>query len=212
MKILVCDDHALFREGVRHVLAPLDSELVWVECRDGSEVSPLLEQQRDVDLVLLDLAMPGIGGLETLVRIRRSFPAVPVVIVSASEHAADAREALERGASGFISKTSSGPVLRAALQLVLAGGVYVPPDLVGGAAVPAPRAQASEIRRAAYGRLTARQLEVAQLMARGLTNQEIGRVLGIAEGTVKAHLAAIFQALDVDNRTEAAMVLRELES
>ncbi len=208
MKILVCDDHALFREGVLHALRELEQGVVLIEAADGAEAFSLAQAHADLDLVLLDLDMPGTDGWTGLVRLRDSCPTLPVVILSASEDADDARRAIAAGAAGYIPKSTRGPVLRAALSLVLAGGVYVPPQLLDGA-IKVPKPQNAKSRRRA-DRLTERQLDVLRLMARGLTNPEIGRVLGLSLGTVKAHVAAIFTELDVSNRTEAALAMREL--
>lgn len=211
MKILVCDDHALFREGVALALRELDASAKLLEASDGAEALRIAGANADLDLVLLDLQMPGVDGWTGLARLRRDFPTLPVVILSASEHPGDARRAIDAGAAGFVPKSTRGPVLRAALQLVLSGGIYLPLHLIGAdaTAAPGPPASAGQRRERAQG-LTERQLEVLRLMARGLTNTEIGNVLGVALGTVKAHVTAIFEALDVSNRTEAALVMREL--
>jgi len=199
MRILVCDDHALFREGLEGVLDRLDDE---VELRGVDDAEALLAEVRaaedDLDLVLLDIRLRGMHGFDALARLRRDHPSVPVVVVSASERPEDVRRALDGGAAGFIPKSTRGPVLVSALRLVLAGGVYVPPLLLDAA----PAAKAAE--------LTPRQVDVLRLLARGLTNREICGVLGIAEGTVKSHVMRIYELLSVTNRTEAAMRLREL--
>jgi DNA-binding NarL/FixJ family response regulator len=211
MKILICDDHALFREGLRLVLAQLEGNPELIEAADAKEALLGVEANEDLDLVLLDLNMPGSDGLTTLATLRKQFPTIPVVIVSASERPQDIRAALDGGASGFIPKSSRGPVLLSALQLVFSGGVYVPALALNAPEEPAsPGRTPSPSRRKGDVPLTGRQLEVLNLMSRGLTNKEICGVLGIAEGTVKAHIAAIFEALDVTNRTEAAMAMREL--
>ncbi|MDJ0866728.1 MAG: response regulator transcription factor [Myxococcota bacterium] len=199
MRILLCDDHALFRDGLELVLEQLgepveltgvgDAEAALAEVRAGED---------DLDLVLLDLGLPGMDGFAALERLRRDHPAVPVVMLSASERARDVKRALDAGAAGFIPKSTRGSVLLSALRLVLSGGVYVPPLMLDAAeAAPAPD-------------LTPRQVEVLRLMARGLTNKEISGVLGIAAGTVKTHIVRIYEVLDVSNRTEAAMRMREL--
>ena len=212
MKVLVCDDHAVFRVGLSMVLRGIDETAALIEAEDGAEALRLVAAHPDLDLVLLDLQMPGLDGRSGLRRLRAEHPEIPVVIVSASEEGAGMREALEAGASGYIPKGVPEAEMRAALQLVIAGGVYVPRGALA-AAPPAPAPDASarqERRRARVAGLTPRQREVLQLMLRGLTNREICGVLSIAEGTVKAHVAAILEALDVSNRTEAAMVARDL--
>ena len=201
MKILVCDDHALFREGLELVLAQLDAA-VQLESVESAELALARVAADDtLELVLLDLQLPGMGGFAALDVLRRDHPSVPVVVLSASESPADVRAALERGASGFIPKSTRGSVLLSALRLVLAGGIYVPPLMMDAVAAVAPVRTTS---------LTGRQVEVLRLLARGLTNREIADVLHIAEGTVKTHVMHVYETLDVTNRTEAAMRMREL--
>jgi DNA-binding NarL/FixJ family response regulator len=199
MRLLICDDHALFREGLELVLEQLGpAELTSV----GDAESALARVREDdgIDLVLLDLRLPGMSGFEALDALRREHPDVPVVVLSASESVADVRAVLARGASGFIPKSARGSVLLAALRRVLAGHVYVPEVLAdAGDGVPV----ASRV-------LTGRQIEVLRLLARGLTNREIAEVLRISEETAKTHVKHIYEALDVSNRTEAAMRMREL--
>ena len=211
MKILVCDDHALFRAGLLHVLGELDPEVRLLEAGSGDEVLAAAREHPDLDLVLLDLDLGGVSGLDLLVELRSHDASLPVVMVSASEDPASMRAAIDGGAAGFVPKSSRGGVLLGALRLVLGGGVYIPPEMLRAPArvAEAPEAQPRR-RRRRTGPLTARQEEVLELLARGLTNREICGVLGIAEGTVKAPLASIFEALDVTNRTEAAFALQEL--
>lgn len=210
MKILLCDDHALFRAGLRHVLRDLAEGTELREAPNADAALRLLQQDSELDLVLLDLDLPGVSGMSALRALRQRFPTLPVVIVSASERAEDVREALAAGAAGFIPKASTSPVLLGALRLVLSGGVYVPPLVLGAAEAPPADPAPHVRRRERAGQLTPRQLEILRLLAKGLTNREICGVLGIAEGTVKAHLAALFEALDVTNRTEAVGLMREL--
>jgi DNA-binding NarL/FixJ family response regulator len=211
MKILICDDHALFRAGLRLVLSELDESTELLDASSAEVTLRIADTEPDLDLVLLDLGMPGMDGLAALGVLRERFPALPVVIVSASERDADVRAALDRGAAGFIPKSSSARVLLAALRLVLSGGVYVPPLVLATSTAAAPAAAAvTDRRRERAAALTPRQLEVLDLMAKGRTNREICESLGIAEGTTKAHVATILEALDVANRTEAAAVMREL--
>jgi DNA-binding NarL/FixJ family response regulator len=209
VRILVCDDHAIFRAGLRAVLGELSADADLLEASDVPKAFALLKEHPDTELVLLDLHMPGTDGRTGLRQLRSAQPALPVVIVSASDDPAEMRRVLDDGASGFIPKAANSSELLAALRLVLAGGVYVP-----RAALAAPAAASGSARRDRRQQradsLSARQVEVLSLMARGLTNREICDVLGIAEGTVKAHIAAIFETLEVTNRTEAAVAAREL--
>jgi DNA-binding NarL/FixJ family response regulator len=206
MKILTCDDHDLFREGLRGVVSQLEGAPELLEAGDAEEALRVVEAHEDVGLVLLDLGLPGASGLSLLRTLRKRFPFVAVMVVSASEEPADIRAALDAGATGFVPKTSKRTVLLRAIELVLAGGVYVPPAML----------RAGEGREDACARrervelLTPRQRDVLRLMQRGLTNKEIGDVLGISAATVKVHVAAILETLDVSNRTEAAMAMAEL--
>ncbi len=197
VRILSCEDHDLFREGLRHVLAGLPGGPELVEARSAAEARRALAHDPEIGLVLLDLALPDAQGLDLLAELRRDFPLTGVAIVSASERPEDVRAALDAGAVGYIPKSSEREVLLGALSVVLAGGVYMPAPLLDAA------------RPATLPGLTARQQEVAALLARGLTNKEIAGVLGIGAGTVKTHVAAILRELDVTNRTEAVMALFE---
>jgi DNA-binding NarL/FixJ family response regulator len=209
LRILVCDDHAVFRAGLRAVLGELSGDAELLEASDVAQALALAGAHDDLELALLDLHMPGTDGRTGLRQLRSAHPTLPVVIVSAADDPLEMRRALDEGAAGFVPKSSRSEELVAALRLVLAGGVYVP-----RAALEAPAADASgerrQRRRERAGTLTARQIEVLSLMARGLTNREICGVLKIAEGTVKTHIAAIFETLEVTNRTEAAVAAREL--
>lgn len=203
----------MFRAGLRLVLQAIDEDVELHEAADAAEALRVADAHPDLDLVLLDLAMPGIDGRTGLRRLREAHPAIPVVIVSADEDGVQMREAIEAGASGYVPKGLPEAAMRAALQLVLAGGVYVPRGALS-APPPAPADDTEKRRkrrRARVAGLTPRQREVLQLMVRGLTNREICGVLAIAEGTVKSHVAAILDALDVGNRTEAALVAREID-
>jgi DNA-binding NarL/FixJ family response regulator len=213
LRILVCDDHSLVREGLRHALRGLDPQVEVLEATDADAALRTATAHEDLDLVLLDLRLPGMDGLAALARLRELAPTVPVVMLSASEEIHDVRAALEAGASGFVPKSSASPVLLGALRLVLAGGVYLPPLLLepeGAAPVEEGRPPPRRMDRPRGRRLTARQRQVLELVARGLTNREIAHALSIAEATVKTHLAMLFETLDVTNRTEAASVLHQL--
>ena len=201
MRILLCDDHALFREGLELVLSQLGDDVELIGVEDAETALARVAADDDLDLVLLDLQLPGMSGLQALARLRALHPDVPVLIVAASERPEDVRAALDCGAAGFIPKSTRGGVLLAALRLVLSGEVYVPPMLMASVAGLPERPTAA---------LTPRQVEVLRLLAHGLTNKQICRELGIAEGTVKTHVMRIYEVLGVSNRTEAARRMREL--
>jgi DNA-binding NarL/FixJ family response regulator len=208
LRILSCDDHDLFREGLRQALVGLEGRPELLEARSAEEAYRVAAEHEDLALVLLDLGLPDADGFTVLRTLRARHPLVAVVVVSASDSPLEMRAALDAGAVGFIPKSSPRAVLLQALRLVLAGGTYVPPAALE--ADTGAHAKESERRRESLAGLTPRQREVLELMAKGLTNREIGHVLGIAALTVKVHVAAILQALEVTNRTEAVMAMAEL--
>lgn len=210
MKILVADDHILFREGLRYVLARLsDDKAEILEARDGAEALDLVGVHPDLDLILLDLAMPGMDGFAGLRALRARVPSVPVVILSGSEEPIDIRWALDGGAMGFIPKSSTSEIMLSALRLVLSGGVYLPPAFLQG-----PRPGHGSVGRATPTlqslSLTPRQHDVLRLLGQGKSNKEIARTLALAEGTVKLHVSAILKALDAGNRTQAVVAAARL--
>lgn len=206
MKILLADDHPLFREGVKHVLMLLGKDVSIVDAHDYPSLFAEVASHPDLDLVLADLYMPGMGGHEGVAEFRNQFPDTPLVIMTASESHADARRVLAAGALGYVPKSSPSQVMLDALIRVLDGGIYVPPFFEGDAQ---PDDLLSLMPLSDQGiRLTTRQLEVFRLLLQGKPNKIIARELELTEGTVKIHVAAIFRALGVTNRTEAAIAAR----
>ena len=199
MKFLLIDDHPLFRQGLKGIAQRLDGAAVVLESASYGQAQALLDD--DLDLVLLDLRLPDMDGLEALAAIRAGFPALPVVIVSASENKQDIMAALRLGALGFVSKASSAEVLENALRLVLAGDVYLSSGLMlsaDGTGADWPR----NLEGATRG-LTDRQAQVMRLMAKGESNKQIARALNLSESTVKVHVTAILRALGVTSRAQA---------
>jgi DNA-binding NarL/FixJ family response regulator len=206
MKILLADDHPLFREGVKPVLKKLDSEVDILEAVDFPSAFETAHGHRDLDLALLDLNMPGMAAIDGVIRFRATFPDIPVVVLSAAEESEDIQHLLNEGALGYVSKASPSDLILSALRLVLSGGVYVPTHLLPASADSVPP-EARIVKQ--YG-LTYRQLEVLRQLANGLSNKQIAKVLQVTEGTVKVHLASIFRMLNVNNRTEALLVAQKM--
>jgi len=210
MKILVVDDHPLILEALGHVLKQLESTVTVYNAPTADAARRLAGEHPDLDLLLLDLTLPGANGFDLLEEFRQQYPAVPVVVLSASEHAEDVVHALDMGAMGYIPKTSSNEVMLQALRLVFSGGIYVPRAAITHQADVAPRAGARAIARGekvtgqSLG-LTDRQVAVLAFILQGLPNKLICRQLNLSEGTVKIHVAAILRALNVHNRTQAVI-------
>jgi len=208
LKLLVVEDHALVREGLVQTLRRLEDDVQIFEAGDCECAGNLLEQAQDIDLVLLDLGLPGVDGLTCLGVLRQRFPAVPVVIVSAYDDAHTVNRALKNGASGFVPKAYSSDRLIAALRDVLDGRIFAPEQLMPislGADLPHTPI-GGEADPAEFG-LTERQAEVLALMAHGKSNRGIAEQLGLSEGTVKIHITAIFKALGVSSRTQALVAV-----
>lgn len=200
MKILLVDDHPLFIEGMRGVLQRLGDNVVIQTSGSCEEALELTEEDDDMDLVLLDLNLPGISGLEGLQQLRHQLPATPIVLLSASEDRSKVLRAIEQGAKGYISKSSPADIIITALQLVLSGGVYLPM-----AVLEMMNSDQEKISNKNGQTLTPRQVEVLRLLAQGHSNKAIANTLAMAENTVRVHTNAIFRFLDVSNRTEAGV-------
>lgn len=205
MKVLVADDHAIFRQGLRVVLGDLDPAVEILEAADFGEALAIAREAQNLSLLLADLRMPQMDGFEGLKALRRVLPRAPIMVLSASEEAADLFGALESGASGYLPKSAPAPVILEALRLVLAGGVYVPRELVSGGRL-LPQMPAGSGRA---GILTPRQHEVLALIADGHSNKEIAYRIGTSEGTVKVHITAIMRALGVRNRVQLLLAAEQ---
>jgi len=204
-RIVIVDDHPLFRSALRQTLAAGDPAIVVEEAGDLTSLAATLEADRDCDLVLLDLNMPGSRGFSGLLLLRAQYPDIPVMIVSAVEDGAVIHQALELGAAGYLSKSVEPAQIRRAIETVLSGELFVP-DAVGPAVVDA---HSGLLRRLAS--LTPQQVRVLMMLKDGLMNKQIAYELTISEATVKAHVSAILQKLDVDSRTQAVIVAQRLE-
>ena len=209
MRVLIADDHVLFRSGCRLMLEELEPGVEVIETADLGATLDCLEANGDIDLLIVDLVMPGMESVTSIGRLRKQAPDVPLVMCSAFERAADAREALHLGAAGYIPKSSAKPVIMRALELILSGGTYFPPELLSGEWQERMPAEPKGLREASIGdldvKLTRRQRDVLGLMSEGRSNRQIASALGLAEGTVKVHVAAVLKALNVSNRTQAVL-------
>ncbi len=206
MNILLIDDHVMFRQGMKLLLSDLDESLQFTEAGTFAEGMASLNEN-GADLILLDLNMPDGDGLIALRRIRAEFSAIPLAVVSGDDDPVRIREMVEEGAAGYIPKSSSSEVLVAALKLIIAGGVYLPPaalNFISGSRYSDADAQSR------VGLLTSRQVEVLLKAIQGIPNKAIATELHIAEGTVKAHLSVAFRILGVHNRTEAVFAAARL--
>lgn len=209
MKILVVDDHPLILEALQHVLQQLDGEVEVHAAHSADGGRALMAAHADADLLLLDLHLPEASGFTLLSELRELFPSVPVVVLSGFDRREDVLQALDLGAMGFIPKRSASQIMLQALRLIVSGGIYVPPEVfmqrdMSTTDTPQRREGERPLRPRDLG-LTSRQAQVLALVLHGKSNKVICRELGLAEGTVKIHVAAILRALKVSSRTQAVI-------
>ena len=207
-RLLIADDHPLFRGALREAVTGLFREVDIAEAGTFEEVTDLAERGGDVDLILLDLSMPGVRGFSGLMYLRAQYPSLPVVVVSANDDPAVIRRCMEFGASGFIPKTLGIDALRQAVTRVLQGEVWTPPDV--DLARQSDAETAAMIARLAT--LTPQQVRVLMMLSGGLLNKQIAYELGVSEATVKAHVSAILQKLGVESRTQAVIAAGKIEA
>lgn len=205
LKVLVIEDHAMVREGLLQALKALEPDTVTVGAADAEAGMAILTASEDIDLVLLDLMLPGTSGMALLGVLRKRFPSIPVVILSALDDADTVSRALRHGASGFVPKSSSTANMLSALREVLAGEVYLPPKLRDLVERDSGRGKTAVEK---YG-LTPGQARVLELLTQGKTNRQIAELLDVTEGTVKIHVSAIFKAMNVANRSQALLLAKK---
>ena len=217
MKILIADDHELFLKGLELILKDFDTSTNIVKAKSYTDIFKLIEQERDFDLILTDLAMPGAQWLDALQKIHQSLPETPVIILSAVFDKEIVQKTIDLGAAGYIPKTSSNAVIISAVNLVLSGGVYIPAELLQDTLqndfnmlkeienIPENKELSEKVKI-----LTPRQIDVLRLIAKGKSNKQIAFDLGLSEGTVKLHITAILKLLNVYNRTGAVVAATHL--
>ena len=207
-RFVIADDHPLFRGALKEAVGNQFSGARMFEAGGFEDLQALLEREGDIDLVLLDLAMPGVRGFSGLLYLRAQFPGVPVVVVSATEEADVIRRCMEFGASGFLPKTLGIDAMRAAIHRVLEGGVWTPPDIDLTAG---PDDDTRDLVTK-LSTLTPQQVRVLMMLSGGLLNKQIAYELGVSEATVKAHVSAILQKLGVESRTQAVIAASKIEA
>ncbi len=206
-RLVIADDHPLFRGALREAVTGLLERAEIAEAGAFDEVAKLLDRGGEIDLILLDLTMPGVRGFSGLMYLRAQYPSVPIVVVSANDDPAVIRRCMDFGASGFIPKTLGIEAMRAAILRVLKGGVWTPPDVDLAAGADAETAALL----ARLARLTPQQVRVLMMLSEGLLNKQIAYELSVSEATVKAHVSAILQKLGVESRTQAVIAAAKIE-
>ncbi|NQZ91611.1 MAG: response regulator transcription factor [Moritella sp.] len=204
-KIIIADDHPLFRQALLIALKEQFKTTQWFEAETVESISECLLANADADLLLLDLNIPGAHGFDHLIRIRKQNPDVPVVVISAYSDETIIAKAMQHGASGFVPKSESVAVIISAISSVLAGQLWVPGTF------EKPKQDVNATADVAIAKLTAQEYRILMMFSEGLLNKQIGDKLCVAEATVKAHASAIFRKLNVRNRTQAAMMLGQLD-
>ncbi|WP_424982114.1 response regulator [Maritalea sp. S77] len=205
-RIIIADDHPLFRAALRQTIETHYGNALIEEAGDIEALTGLLEKSRDCDLVLLDLAMPGVRGFSGLLLVRAQYPDIPVMIVSASDDQQTMSRSIDLGASGFLPKSTNADAIQASMKTVLDGGIWVP----DGFTFDDAQAEIAEYTKR-LSTLTPQQVRVLMMLSDGLMNKQIAYELSVSEATVKAHVSAILQKLNVDSRTQAVIVASKLE-
>ena len=205
-RLLIADDHPLFRGALREAVSGLFERPDIAEAGAFEEVTCELDRDAEIDLILLDLSMPGVRGFSGLMYLRAQYPSVPIIVVSANDDPAVIRRCMDFGASGFIPKTLGIEAIRAAIARVLEGGLWTPPGIDIGAVSEA----AGLVTRLAS--LTPQQVRVLMMLSEGLLNKQIAYELGVSEATIKAHVSAILEKLGVESRTQAVIAAAKIES
>jgi DNA-binding NarL/FixJ family response regulator len=205
-RLMIVDDHPLFRGALNQALAAVIADANIVESGSLDELVGLLATSSDVDLILLDLEMPGVQGLSGLLYLRAQHPEIPVMIVSASSDAPLIRRAIEFGASGYAPKSLPVDQIRDAVRQVLDGAIWVPADVDLAAN---PDKETTELV-SRLSTLTPQQVRVLMMLGEGLLNKQIAFRLGVSEATIKAHVSAILQKLAVDSRTQAVIAINRI--
>lgn len=206
-KFLIADDHPLFREAMVGALSPLFENINIVQSDSLDSTVQALQENDDFDLILLDLNMPGCNNFYGLIRVSQDFPDVPVAVVSASDSVEVVSKAMRLGAKGFIPKSTSTQTIADALKQIMLGNSWLPEGMLIDLEQESPEANIAKL----VGELTPKQFQVLKLLQEGLLNKQIAFDLNITEATVKAHISAVFRKLEVHTRTQAVLLLSNLD-
>lgn len=207
-RLMIVDDHPLFRGALNQALSASFQDAQIEESSSLDELNEKLAKDKDVDLILLDLTMPGVQGLSGLLYLRAQHPDIPVVVVSAKEDPGTIRRCIEFGASGFVPKSQPVGNIRSAVKAVLDGEVWTPPDIDLSQAADS---ETSDLLTR-LSTLTPQQVRVLMMLSEGLLNKQIAYKLSVSEATIKAHVSAILQKLGVDSRTQAVIAINKIEN
>ncbi|WP_419690003.1 response regulator [Burkholderia theae] len=209
MKLLIIDDHPIVRSGIETLIRQNDSDLIIAQAANAEDAMRMLDEQADFKVAILDLQMPGMSGLDAISTISGKCPELKIIVLSMSDSPHDVRSAFARGARGYVPKSAGPNTLLLAIRIVTNGERYVPPLILEEQPVPFRSGPRSPPRDAVDLPLTRRQIEVLRYLTDGAPNKVIANRLGLSEKTVKAHVSAIFKALNVLNRTQAATAARD---
>jgi len=208
MKFLIVEDHKIFSDGMKLFLAELEEGAEVLEAASAQDGLTLAEAHPDADLVMLDISLPDMDGCEALQIFSQRFPTLPVIMLTASESRQHMNRCFDLGASGYIPKSSKTDVMRAAIRLVMAGGVYLPPSM-SGRRTRMRSVKSKTNQEQTLANLTQRQTEVLQQLTKGRSNKQIANHLGVSEATVKVHVSAILKTLGLNSRVEAALMAQK---
>jgi len=209
MKILIADDHALFRDGLSLHLERLEPQAVIFQAGSFSQVMKIINDEKKLDLIIIDLDMPDMNWETALQEIMNKRGNARVAIISATEDTRSIRKAMEKGISGYIPKRADTKVLTGALKLIMDGGTYLPPSILDNGNING--VNMSSVSRSRNGKtLTNRQSQVLELVAQGMSNKQIAYEIGVSEATVKLHINALLRAVGATNRTQAVITAQKM--
>jgi len=206
--VIIADDHPLFRDALQQAIENSIKGCKFVSAGNIDQLRCLMREMEPIEMVMLDLTMPGSSGFSGLISIRAEFPEIPLVVVSANENQSTIRKCIDLGASGFIPKSSGTEFIVEAVQTIQAGEIWLPQGINLEEEIPS---EANELIQKVQS-LTPQQMRVLSMLTEGLLNKQIAFELGVSEATVKAHVSAVLLKLGVDSRTQAVITMNKINS